>query len=475
MLNKGALALAELIRRRELSPTEVVEAHLARIDQVNPKLNAVVARRDEAARSEARRADQAVMQREPLGPLHGVPFTTKEMIAVEGMPWTCGSTLRCGITAARDAEVIRRLRRAGAILLGVTNVPEMGFWMETDNCVYGRTNNPHDPRRTPGGSSGGEAAIVAAGGSAFGIGSDGAGSIRMPALFCGLFGHKPTGGLVPIRGHYPFDPDDPPGGVGDTQRFIAIGPLTRRATDLKPLLEILSGTAVPEVPRRRTVLVLDDPRIRWTSRASAEMRQVVNQAADVLARNGAYVTVWNHESIRYAVDIWQALFEDKFGRMLEDTFGQGQPMALLTELLRSAMRRPRHTLPTLMFCFGERINRQSKHAVARFIMLAQELRKDLEAALDGGVLIMPAHPRAAPRHGWPILRPLDFAYTALWNALELPATSVPIGQSRTGLPLGIQVVGARGGDASTIAAAELLERCAVLRSPSSISASISCM
>ena len=459
VLSIGAWELADLIKRRRLSPVEVVHAHIARIEEVNPRLNAVVVERFDAACDEARSAEEALASGTRPGPLHGVPFTVKEIISVKGMPFTCGSTLRRHRLADADATVVGRLRQAGAILLGLTNLPEMAYWMETANCVYGRTNNPYDLRRTPGGSSGGEAAIVAAGGSAFGVGSDGAGSIRMPALFCGLFGHKPTAGLVPVQGHFPFFDE-----ADECSGCITIGPLTRRASDLMPLLRVMSG-ADPHANAAaklsdfhgRTVLVMSDPRLRWTSRASAEMRQVTAEAAVLLEEHGAHVTEWSHPSVEDAFDIWTSTLQEAFGLILEQMIGAGRRMSLAAELLRWSVGRPRHTLPALLFCLGERLHRLSGRASRNFTETGRRLRDDLEQALGNGVLIMPPHPRAAPRHGAALLRPLDWVYTCLWNALGLPVTSVPLGRSRLGLPLGIQVIAARGGDDTTIAVANLLE------------------
>lgn len=191
------------------------------------------------------------------------------------------------------------------------------------------------------------------------------------------------------------------------------------------------------------------------------MRTVVRQAVGELGQHGALVTEWTHGSIRDALDIWLAMFEEQFGRTLEDTIGQGRRLSVVEELLRWGVGRPRHTLAALLFCLGERVGRSSERAAATFAARGRQLRSDLEATLDGGVLIMPAHPRVAPRHGSALLRPLDWAYTAIWNVLEFPATSVPLGRSKAGLPLGIQIVAARDGDATAIAVARLPEESGV--------------
>ncbi|MCW5838231.1 MAG: amidase, partial [Labilithrix sp.] len=236
MLTSSAVELVEAIRRREVTSTEVVEAHVARVRRVNPAINALVRDRFDDALREARVADEKTGSVHPddLPPLHGVPFTTKDALRAAGMPNTSGLWARRDVLATEDATAVRRLKDAGAILLGVTNISELCMWMESNNKVWGRTNNPYDPTRTAGGSSGGEGAIVGAGASVLGLGSDVGGSIRMPAFFNGAFGHKPTGGLVPNTGHYPP-------AVRLHQRYVTTGPIARRAADLMPFLRIVAG------------------------------------------------------------------------------------------------------------------------------------------------------------------------------------------------------------------------------------------
>jgi fatty acid amide hydrolase 2 len=196
LLTTSVRELARRVRSRTLSSLELVDAHIAQIERVNPVLNAVVRERFEEARVEARRADARQARGDDLPPLHGVPCTIKEAFALTGMPNTSGLLARKGFLATEDAAAVAKLRAAGAIPLGVTNVSELCMWLESNNRVYGRTNNPYDPARIAGGSSGGEGAIVAAGASPFGLGSDVGGSIRLPAFFNGIFGHKPSGGPV---------------------------------------------------------------------------------------------------------------------------------------------------------------------------------------------------------------------------------------------------------------------------------------
>src|SRR5262252_9087417 len=235
LIYTSATAIAQAIREKRVSATEVVEAHLQRIEAVNPALNAVVQMAGARARLEALAADQALARGELRGPLHGVPMTIKDSLDTAGVISTGGTKGRAALVPQQDATVVARLRAAGAILLGKTNTPELTLSGETDNLVYGRTNNPYDVSRTPGGSSGGAGAILAAGGSALDIGSDTGGSIRLPAHFCGIAGIKPTSGRVPRTGHVvPF-------GMGAVDALTQLGPMARYVEDLILTLPIIAG------------------------------------------------------------------------------------------------------------------------------------------------------------------------------------------------------------------------------------------
>ncbi len=198
-----AVVMAQQIREKKISPVELVDAHLAKIERLNPKLNAYVHIDEERVRRDARAAEASMMKGTSVGPLHGVPISIKSSLEVAGLRCESGTRLRSGFVPAQDAPLVTRLRHAGAIVLGVTNTPEFLMAWETDNLLYGRTNSPWDLERTPGGSSGGEAAAIAAGMSAGGVGSDAGGSIRVPAHFSGICGLKPTPGRIPSTGHFP--------------------------------------------------------------------------------------------------------------------------------------------------------------------------------------------------------------------------------------------------------------------------------
>ena len=245
LLTLSGVDLAKRIATKQVSPSEVLEVHIARIEKVNPQLNAMVEDDFARARKTAREQTETLMS--GTGPTNlpvffGVPFTVKEMLSYKGMKRTGGSIHHRDSVMDWDATIVERMRHAGAIPMGTTNVPELGFWFETFNPVYGRTNNPYDVTRTCGGSSGGEGSLIGAGASPFGLGSDIGGSIRIPAFFCGVFGHKPSRYWLPLTGHFPYGREE----FGDLllkdkYPFTSIGPLSRRAADLNPLLQLMVG------------------------------------------------------------------------------------------------------------------------------------------------------------------------------------------------------------------------------------------
>jgi fatty acid amide hydrolase 2 len=474
--------LSRRIRRREISPIELCEAHIRRIREVNGELNALVGERFASAIEEARDAEDVVAAAaspDDLPPLIGIPCTIKEFIAVTGMPQTGGLLSRRLRIAEEDATVVDRLRNAGAIVLGVTNVPEGGMWIETANKVYGRTNNPWDLSRTPGGSSGGEAALLAVGGSPFGIGSDIAGSIRLPAAFCGVVGHKPTARSVPNTGHWgspvsatPAAADEP--AQLDSSVFLTCGPMCRYVEDLPLLLSIIAG------PDGRDKFVVERRELDWdaevdlselelyplvqvgSQRASAPAREAVSAAVDALSRRGARVRELDARLFEPAFATWALTMSaaaSADGASFHDALGDGSEINVWAEIGRSLVGRARYTVPALGLVLLEQITDFIPRRLTANVPCVQELRAQLDPLLgERGVLIVPPYPRSAPRHGAALLRPFDFIFTGIFSVLEYPATQVPVGFDRRGLPLGVQVVAARGNDHLTIAAAGAIEK-----------------
>jgi len=463
IVRMSALELAGRIRDKELGPAEVVLAHIRRIERVNPALNAVVAERFERALEEARAAEARLVRtpRDELPPLFGVPCTIKDFYAVTGMPQTGGLWLRRDVIADSDAVVVERVRRAGAIVLGVTNVPEGGLWLESDNRVYGRSNNPWDLRRTPGGSSGGEGAIVAAGGSPFGMGSDIGGSIRLPSAFCGVAGHKPTGRMVPNTGHWP----DLEGALNG---YLACGPIARRVDDLIAVWKLVAG---PDAAGKTETWPLGDPatvELRGLTvypleaggvKVEPALRDAVQRASRVLEQRGARVEPLRPDLLKEAFWVWGAMMSTEAGPSYAEIVSGDPELSVLREVAKLSLGRSRHTGPVLALIAAERVmKRFPSGRTARLIEHGRRLARELEHKLgDHGVLLHPPYSRSAPRHGAPLLRPFDPGFTAIFNVLELPSTQVPTGLDQRGLPVGVQVVGARGRDHLCLAVARALE------------------
>jgi Asp-tRNA(Asn)/Glu-tRNA(Gln) amidotransferase A subunit family amidase len=452
----SAVHMAEQIRQKKLSPIELVEAHFLRIEKLNPKLNAFVQVDAEGARSQARAADDAVVLGQKLGPLHGVPVSIKSSIEVKGMRCESGTKLRAGFVAAQDAPLVSRLRNAGAIILGNTNTPELLMAWETDNLLYGRTNNPWDLSRTPGGSSGGEAAAIAAGCSAGGVGSDGGGSIRVPAHFSGICGLKPTPGRIPATGHFPTS-------VGPFALLGVVGPMARTIADLKILFEVMQGpdygdpSAAPvpirwpsdgELKKLRIGYFEDDGR----TPVSAETRVAVRAAAEAFRRAGFTVAPFRPDGLDQARQLWWQFFGIA-GGMLLGPMTKGRE-AELSPILRQfsswVAAEPTHTGLALLDTW-------IKRDVVRMEIFSQ--------MREYPILLCPVASVPAFRHGersWQIdgqaVQYLDaWSYTEWFNLLGTPAVVVPFGRSNGGLPIGVQIVARPWQEELVLAAAAELE------------------
>ncbi|MFT6629665.1 MAG: fatty acid amide hydrolase 2, partial [Flavobacteriales bacterium] len=353
-LNCSAVELARRVRDGDTTSAALVEAFIARIEHVNPAINAMVADRFSEAREEAAEADRVRASAKPgtLGPLHGVPCSIKECFALTGMPQCAGLESLAHRRATTDATAVRRLRQAGAIPLGVTNLSELCMWMESNNRVYGRTNNPHALDRIVGGSSGGEGAIVAARGAPFGLGSDIGGSIRLPAFFNGVFGHKPTGGLVPSTGQFPAS-------SGTALRYLCSGPISHSADDLMPLLRILAGPdgedpSVESVELGDTDTVSVDGMRVLNVRGNGfrgvapSLRAAQQAAADALAARGAEVIDLEVPALKKSLIYWATLLGDADQESFRSMLENGEPKSMTMELCRWAVRRSPHTLPAIL-------------------------------------------------------------------------------------------------------------------------------
>jgi amidase len=452
-----ATVMAQQIRERKISPVELVDAHLAKIERLNLKLNAFVHVNAQRARRKARDAEAAVMRGRSLGPLHGVPISIKSSLDVAGFRCEAGTRLRTGNIAAKDAPLVARLRNAGAIVLGVTNTPELLMAWETDNLLSGRTNSPWDLDRTPGGSSGGEAAAIAAGMSAGGVGSDGGGSIRVPAHFSGICGLKPTPGRVPATGHFPAS-------GGPFAMIGVVGPMARTVADVRALFEVMQGPddgdtcAAPvqlrwpsdvEAIKLRVGYFEDDGRTPVTR----ETRVAVRTAAEALRSAGFEVEPFRPEGLEQARLLWEKFFVICGGMLIRPMFdGREHDLSpTLKQFLEWSRAERPLTSETLLEAWMGR-------DILRARVLAQ-MRKY-------PILLCPAAAIPAFRHGersWVIeektVSYLDaWSYTEWFNLLGNPGAVVPVSYSAEGLPIGVQIVGRPWEEEQVLAVAAAVER-----------------
>ena len=468
----GAFELADAIARGQLSSRELLEHQLQRIERLDPRLNAVVTRDVERARAEAARADAATARGERRGPLHGVAITIKDTFESAGLRTTAGHPPLASHVPDADAAVVARLRAAGAIVLGKTNVPLLAGDAQTYNAIFGVTRNPWDGARTPGGSSGGAAAALASGLTPLEVGSDIGGSIRTPCHWCGVYGHKPSYGVVPLRGHIP----GPPGTLAEPDLAVA-GPMARTPGDLARALELMAGPlpddalgwrlALPP-PRRarlrdwRVAAWLDDP----AGPVDSEVRRCLQQAVDALRAAGVRVD----EAARPAVSLDQV--EARYLQLLFSVIFAGVPPGVFQDLVQIAAAPPPGAPEALV--------RAARGGTLRHRdwLSANEARQHVRARMaeffqEFDLLLMPVNPVPAIPHdpSEPMLARrvmidgVERSYLELfrWIALPtlafLPATAAPVGCTRAGLPVGIQIVGPYLEDRSCLEfAARLAER-----------------
>ena len=457
----SAKRLAEAVRAKELSSLEVVEAHLRRIEEVNPKLNAVVQLRADQARAEARQLDVELAHGEVKGPLHGVPMTVKDSLSTEGVVTTAGTLKRKRFIPKQDATAVARMRAAGAILLGKTNCTELCGSGETDNQVYGRTNNPYDLARSTGGSSGGEVAIIAAGGSPLGLGSDFGGSIRGPAHLCGIAGLNPTMGRVPRTGHIPAY-----GSAFDTAR---IGPMARFVEDLALALKIISGpdgldpSVIPVALGDYKAVDLCSLRVAFHTDndifpATPETVEVVRHVAQVLSDVGIAVVEecppGLAETMEIADALWRANREAERCGMFRE-FREDKPV-YPEDLRRYAslwLRGVLEVQPDDFMTASEFLAWTWKWGLCRSEMLSFLQKYD--------VILCPVDPYPALPHG--ITMQDDFppqgvtAYTKPYSMAGWPSVAVRAGTSPEGLPIGVQIVAGPWREDVALAVAQHIE------------------
>lgn len=503
----SAVGLARMIADGKVSAVEVVDAHIARIDAVNRRLNAVVVERYAAARAEARAADAARSRGAELPPLHGVPITIKESLDLVGTASTFGLRNRIGDRAAKDDPYVARLRQAGAIVVGKTNLPQLMVFYESRNPVYGCTANPWDETRSCGGSTGGEAAIIAAGGSPLGLGNDIGGSLRVPAHFCGIASFKPT---TPRTLDFMRMSDDPRHGPIVT----TAGPLARDVRDLALALQLmndvpnpLSSTPQPlgdwrsvDLGQVRIGFYTDD----GTFTPSLAIKRAVREAAELLRSAGAQVAPWTPPDALAALDLYFRYLTSDGGALLRGLLGSDAAEPQLATLLGLA-RQPRRTLRVLegaarlagqhaiarnLRSFGYPATTHGDAMLAEIEMYRRRFADAMDRAEGGPIDIILCPPCALPAytHGASARLGTAGAYALLYNLLTYPAGVVPVTRVRpneeigrvasfdlveraarsvelgsAGMPVGVQIVARPWQDHVALAAMDALQQAAQQR------------
>lgn len=466
----SASELVQQIKNKDISVTELLEEHLNHIATVNPDINAVITMDGDRVRDRAFAADKALENGTDLGPLHGLPMTIKDAYEVAGLVSTGGSPKWKDHVPKQDAVVVERLTAAGANLFGKTNVPLLSGDWQSYNEIFGVTNNPWDQTKTPGGSSGGAAAALAAGLTPLEVGSDIGGSIRIPAHFCGVYGHKPSYGLVPMRGHLP----PPPGSLSENDSITVAGPMARSAADLELALSILAGPRSSEgkgwrlnLPPPRQQQLKDFRIALWPGDnfcpVETAMIDAIQETADQLAKQGATVTEANPG---FSLEV----NNDLYWNLLNSVIATGFPKQVLDgmqQLIKNS--EPNDKDPRVRQARGALIAHKDWLKVNELRLRIKAMWAEFFQSYD--VLLCPVTFTTAFAHDHnPDLfaryisvngQKRHYSELTVWSGLatisHLPATVIPIGKNPAGLPIGLQVIGPYLEDYTTIAFAKAAE------------------
>ncbi|CAG2119065.1 unnamed protein product [Medioppia subpectinata] len=470
LLLESVTNLVKRIKTGKLKSEDVIKAYIKRIKEVQPHINAVIDERYDEAIIDAIEVDKRVAHElhgnEPLNgvsihsqPLLGIPFSGKDCIGIKNMLITAGTAARKTIRATEDAAMVRNLRNAGAIPVCMTNVPELMLWWNTDNKIFGQTYNPYDKSIIPGGSSGGNAALVSAAGSLLGIGSDIGGSIRMPSFFCGLFGHCTTPELIPADNHWP---------PTHAERFklLSFGPMVRYATDIKPTLKAFVGNNVSKLKLDESVdlsrlkvhymYAINDPLL---TPVSAETRKGIDECVQHLKSLGATVKEINLDKLKHSFLIWQfAMTVKGVTPLAEELTNRNGAINPRIEILKSLYGGSDHTFQALYVAYvtGKPVAEQ---VLQKYNKIREELRREVYEILgDDGILLFPTHPDSCVKLNATLFNSGNVCYTMAFNCLRVAITQVPLGLNSNRLPLGVQVIAKPFNDHLTIAVAEEFER-----------------
>lgn len=450
LTNRSLIELASLVRSRAVSPVDLVRDYLRRIEQQNDVVNAIVTIAPDVL-EQAGRAEALLARSEPTGRLHGVPLTIKDTIATAGIRTTSGSRVRKDFVPAADATAVARLKAAGAIILGKTNTPEMAIPYETDNPVFGRTNNPYDEQLTAGGSSGGEAAAIAAHLSPGGVGSDLSGSIRVPAHFCGIVGLKPTSGRIPMDGHVPR-------GEGRLANGACLGPMARTVADVSLLFRVLAATESES--STDPLAAADQLRgfgVCWydydgVTPVSGETRIAVHAAVEALEKAGLRCFEKQPPAVAEGGRLWVELFAEASANDLREFYSGCEELAgpLVLKILDTASQRVQRGPEELAKALEERGRLRGE-------LLAMMEATPLIVAPVGATAAFPHNSSKVAVDGRSVSVFRAFSYAQTFNVFDLPAVAVRAGSTASGLPIGVQIVGRPLEEEMVLKAAALIE------------------
>ncbi|KAK4874128.1 hypothetical protein RN001_013488 [Aquatica leii] len=460
---ESATSLAEKIRNKTVSCEQVVQAFINRIEEINGVVNAIVGCRFDAAIQEAKSIDANIKnglitdKTFEAKPFLGIPYTTKESSSCKGMRNTFGLIARQNKIAEEDADIVKLMTNAGAILVGVSNMPQLNMWQETDNPIYGRTNNPYDSTRNAGGSCAGDCAAIAAGGVPIAVGTDIGGSVRIPAFMNGIFGHKTTSGLISTKGLTNRT------GL-EKVTMLTAGTLTKTANDIAPLLKILVDKNVDKLKLDEKVnvkniqvfytLETEDLKI---SPFTPEMKNKIVKVVKHFENNSNIPPQkLDIPEFKFGGDLWRYWIrqEDNVNYARDFTGCTGK-VNVFIEFLKLLIGQSNYNIGALLTIFNEKLPIKKKQWIET--TTEQLLQRLMSKLGENAVLIYPSAPFTASYHNASVLRPWNFNYFAIWNALKFPVTQVPLGLDSQGLPLGIQVVAPPYQDHLCIAVAKELE------------------
>ncbi|XP_038220112.1 fatty-acid amide hydrolase 2-B-like isoform X1 [Zerene cesonia] len=471
ILFKSATTLSMMIRNKQITSEAVVSAYIDRCKEVNPYINAIVEPRYDVALKEARAIDKMISSNdrspEQLAkefPLLGVPMTVKESIAVGGMSNDCGTVYPYRKPATKDADIVRLAREAGAIPIAVTNTPQLCMNWETYNNVSGLTMNPYDQKRTTGGSSGGESALIAAAASVIGVGSDIAGSLRLPPMFNGIFGHKPTPHLWSIKGHVP-DSLDP-----TFEEYFALGPIARYAEDLTLLLKVLKQPGAPDVPFDKPV---DITRLKFyymegdggyvMNKIGPDVKKAMNKAKNYI--KSTYNVDVQELKIQNLHHMWEisvrVLFKIRHvANIYTDPNERDQLISMWPEILKKLFGISDHSLTCVLYGPVQKFfDKLPENYYQNLVKTFEQIKQDFyEVLSNDAVLFFPSFPSPAHLHYRIFYKFLNCGYLTMFNALGLPSTNCPLGLTDKGLPVGMQIVANKCNDHLTIAVAKEFEK-----------------